>query len=193
MSKKPKLNLGTIWDYNYTTIGSYSDRDIRAEYSRLRSIANKRIQRMSKSDWTWTQSYQKHKSGYEKLSAFDNRSDLIKELSELAHYVYGDESSISGLEKAQKKSLETLHEHGYDFVTEENWREWVDFISTYRKMFSGHSPTPEDLASISWDEDISVDPEMAKLRFNTFLEEKSQELRTKKKTGRGKRIKKIQI
>lgn len=169
MSKKVKLNLGTIWDYNYTTLGKHSDKDIRAEYSRLRSIANKRIQRLSKSEWTWTKSYQRHKGGYEKLSELDNRSDIIKELSELGHYVYGEESSISGLEKVRKKSLETLHEHDYDFVTEENWSAWTEFIDEYIRKLGYHSPTPEELAEFFADEDTKVDPDIARQRFQDFL------------------------
>ena len=163
---------GKIKDYNPTYFSKFSEAELRKEYSRLRSIAKKRMSRIEKSDWNWTNTYQSYKKDFPELSQIKRRSDLEDLLSRLGHYVYNMQSSIKGLEEIRDKSIATLEKHEFDFVTKENWREWVEFIKSYKKIFSGKSPTPEELKAFEMREELMEDPDDARFRFETYLRSK---------------------
>ena len=71
----------------YTVEGAKSmDSSIlRKEYTRLRDIAQKRIERLGK-DYSWTKQYNEHRKGFDKIKDIDPR-DLPKAFSELAKFV----------------------------------------------------------------------------------------------------------
>ena len=131
----------------------------------------KRIDRLSDSEWTWTNVYQSNKSGFPKLSDLSRRKDLEEALSTLGKFVYSKESSVSGLSDTRTKSIQQLHRHGYDFVNEDNWREWVDFIKTYKKFFSKGSPTPLQLKMYDTLKKLEQDPKEALIKFKEYLED----------------------
>ena len=171
--KRAKFKLSSkIKDYNPTYFSQFSEAELRKEYSRLRSIARKRMERIEKSEWKWANAYQTYKKDFPELAKIKRRSDLEDILSRLGHFVYNKQSSIQGLEEVRRKSLEKLKNNQFNFVTEENWREWVDFIKSFKKQFSGKSPTPEELKAFEMDESIRTDPEEARFRFEAFLRAK---------------------
>ena len=170
--KRTKLNLGEYgWQYGTDYLKAFSLDDLKEEYSRLRAIAQKRLGRLSESEWTWTNIYQSHREGFPELSELGRRKDLEEALSELGRFVYSKESSVSGLDDTRRKSLNTLDRNGYSFVNEDNWREWVDFIKTYKKYFSKGSPTPEQLKEMDTLNELETNPQEALRKFKEFIEE----------------------
>ena len=169
--KRPELKLGDVWEYNYSSLKKFSDSELRKEYSRLRSIAQKRIKRLGESQWSWTNTYQTYKEGFPELSEIKTHSDLVKELQTLGHYVYSKETSISGMNEIMKKSIESLNESGYDFVNERNWRAWTQFMDKYKKLWSKGSPTPEMLMLREDFEASKNDPDALAELFDTWAEE----------------------
>ena len=107
----------------YTTSGAetLARKDIKAlrsEYTRMRDVAQKRVQRLQK-DWDWTvtgkQSYTLEtdegivtKMGFPKLSEI-SMEDLPKAFQELASFVKAGRSTISGQKSAQKKTMDTIN------------------------------------------------------------------------------------
>ena len=170
--KRTKLNLGEYgWQYGTEYLKVFSTNELRAEYSRLRDIAQKRLGRLSESEWTWTNIYQANKEGFPELSQLGRRKDLEEALSELGRFVYSKESSVSGLTDTRRKSLETLNRNGYSFVNEDNWREWVDYIKTYKKFFSKGSPTPEQLKEMDALKELEKNPQEALKKFKEYIEQ----------------------
>ena len=107
----------------YTTQGAETlarkDMDaLRREYSRMRDVAQKRVQRLQKEyDWTKTaqQSYQietndgtEIRQGFPKLKEI-RPEDLPKAFQELAHFVKYGGSTITGQKSMQEKTTETLN------------------------------------------------------------------------------------
>lgn len=167
--KRSKLTLGDVWEYDYSILKNQDEKVLRKEYSRLRDIAQKRIQRLSQSEWTWTQNYQKHKEGFAKLDELKDKSDLAHELADLGHFVYSKASAISGLEEIREKSIESLHLSGYNFITSKNWEMWTQFMNSQGNLFSGGSPTPEELKRFENIKNIKTDPKVAEEQFNQFM------------------------
>ena len=81
---------------------SYSSEVIK-EYTRLRDIAQKRLKRMSESEFADTQIYRKYKDAFPKQKDLRSASDLAYTLSDLARFVSSPQSTITGLKERRKK------------------------------------------------------------------------------------------
>ena len=112
--------------------GKEAEAAVRKEYTRLRDIAQKRLKRMGETMWADTQTYQRNVNHYPKLKDIQSQSELAARLSDLSRYIEAQTSTISGMEQQMKKSLKTLHENGYMFVTRENYLDFGKFMEEYR-------------------------------------------------------------
>ena len=63
-----------------------------------------------------------------------SESDINFKIAQLASFLASDRSTISGIKKIRKKSINTLQEHGYD-VTEENYDDFVAFMNSFGDDF----------------------------------------------------------
>ena len=109
-----------------------SEAQIRKEYTRLRDIAQKRLKRLEKAGYADTDVYKRNIKHYPVLSDIKSKNELSSRLSDLARFVSSQRSTVKGLKEIKKKSLETLHEHGYDFVNNENYEAFGKFMEEYR-------------------------------------------------------------
>ena len=78
-----------------------SDAQIRSEYSRLRSIANKRIQRMEGKPEA-QETYSRHSGGFPKVSGM-SRSYLVFALDEVTHFLTAERGSLSGIREKYRQ------------------------------------------------------------------------------------------
>ena len=109
-----------------------SDKEIRAEYSRLRSIARKRLERFEGTEWVDTQVYKFNHGKYIPVKDIKNKTQMVSLLAEVARFVTAESGSVSGLARTRSRNVATLHEHGYTFVTRTNYRDFADFMEEYR-------------------------------------------------------------
>lgn len=114
--------------------GELTYKEIKKEYSRLRSIARKRLERLADSEWTHTEMYQQFKEGFPTLKEIgDDTRELRHELSNVQRFITSKRASVSDLVRGRKEAIETFHEHGYDFVNKQNFREFTEFMEYARK------------------------------------------------------------
>ena len=126
---------------------------LRKEYSELRKIGNKRLQRMGQSEFSWTKTYRKNfyqfYTKYRPLASLGNisKGDLAKLVRDLHQFIDSKESSVRGLQQIRRESLKTLDRNGYKFVTLSNYREWTEFMDWYRDKHVNNygSPTREEM------------------------------------------------
>lgn len=118
----------------YTPEGakSLTDKQLRKEYSRLRSIARKRLERFEGTEWTDTQVYKLNAGVYKPLKEIKSERELRHLFSGVARFVMSDTGSVSGLEKQRTGTVETLNDRGYDFVTTDNFRKFAEFMEYAR-------------------------------------------------------------
>lgn len=107
-------------------------RGMKAEYTRMRDIAQKRIKRMSESEWTWTKTYKEHAQGFLKISEIDPR-DFAQAFSELSKFVSAKSSSVRGQEAIRKKTSATLNEAiGEKKVNKRNYKRVIKILNESR-------------------------------------------------------------
>lgn len=109
-----------------------ADRMIRAEYSRLRAIAVKRLERLSRSEFKGDMPYTRYKDRFIKLSEMKRPSDVAHLLSDVVSFLSMKSSTIKGAKEVQSNILAGLREHGVDFVDESNLRSFGDFMTMLR-------------------------------------------------------------
>lgn len=115
-------------DYAATmSAGLFSDREARAEYARLRKVANARLKRMEKAGYTSSRAYRFYGDGFESLRGADITT-VRERLADVAHFIGLKTSSITGQRAAVKKGVSTMQSHGYDAITVKNYDQWGRFM-----------------------------------------------------------------
>jgi hypothetical protein len=148
-----------------------TEAEARREYSRLRSIARKRLERFEGTEWTDTDVYKYNKDRYKPISEMRNYSELAHLLGDVARFLSNDShpNSVSELESRRAQTIRTLHENGYTFVNKKNYNEYTDFMEAVRaqKMHVRGSPEAELFAAAK---KKGIDPEKLEKELNWWLD-----------------------
>lgn len=81
---------------------------MRREYTKMRDIAQKRIQRMGKTQFQETETYRSNRFGFKRLRDLDPR-DFAKAYSELSKFVTAKGSTIKGQTEIMRKTALKLN------------------------------------------------------------------------------------
>lgn len=107
-----------------------SDKTLRAEYSRLRSIANKRLQRMEgKPEAAGT--YDRLPDQFPKLKGM-SRADVVRALGDVSEFLTAKRGSLSGIRESNKQIQESLNERGIN-VPRDQIAKFGSFMNAMKK------------------------------------------------------------
>ena len=109
-------------------------KEARAEYSRLRSVAVKRLERLSRTEGRQYSAYQMYgREGFAPLPKNATPAEVGRALADVHHFLELKTSSISQIRESQRQALATLQERGYTFVNRANIREFGEFMEAARQ------------------------------------------------------------
>lgn len=120
---------------------------VRSEYSRLSRIARQRLSRFRGRDKE-LDIYKNNVGEFPPLSELQTNEEILRRLSRVARFLSSERSSISGVRKWERENIETLHEHGYDFVNRSNFREFADFMEAARNDLTERQYDSERVAEL---------------------------------------------
>lgn len=143
----PSFQLGFSNEYKYSVPalesvyrrGNKSDwKEIRAEYSRMRDAAQKRLQRLDKSEFSESKAALMHPFGFPKLNDIDQR-DLPKAMNELYRFLRAGTSTVYGQREAKEKTIEKFNKagfdkEGFDLHDPENFKNFISVMERVRKL-----------------------------------------------------------
>lgn len=112
--------------------GTLTMKEMRAEYSRLRKIANARLEALRKSKFSTTQAYMLNAGKYVTLDKIESERDLMYKLHDLARFVTAKSGSVTGQYEIRRNALESLRESGLTFVNEKNFELFGEFMEEAR-------------------------------------------------------------
>lgn len=115
--------------------GDLPERQLRRLYTELRDIANKRIKRAQKAGYGQNLVIRQGAKKIPKLSEIRSAAELRYRIGETAMLLENPQSTITGLERLEAAKLETLTRHGYDFVNEDNLRDFGRFMEWVRTYY----------------------------------------------------------
>lgn len=159
--------------YGYITLA-----EARAEYSRLRSAAVKRLQRLSRTEGARYSAYQMYgKEGFAPLPKNATPAEVGRALADVHHFLEMKTSSISQIRESQRQALKTLQERGYSFVTKSNIKEFGEFMEAARqaKVVSanrGGSPIIVELYETV--KRLQIPPEEVRRNFTAWLAKRGE-------------------
>lgn len=152
--------------------------EARAEYSRLRSAAVKRLQRLSRTEGVRYSAYQMYgKEGFAPLPKNATPAEVGRALADVHHFLEMKTSSIGQIRESQRQALKTLQERGYTFVNKSNIREFGEFMEAARqsKVVSanrGGSPIIVELYETV--KRLQLHPEEVQRNFTAWLAKRGE-------------------
>lgn len=120
----------------------WTPENIRAEYTRLRKIAEQRLRAIG-ADEIGAQSYtyRRNKGRFKPVSQISAGQTKIM-LSEVARMIAAKTGTISGIKAQRRKAIQTLREHGYEFINEKNYNEFGEFMREWKaSQYRGYGST----------------------------------------------------
>ena len=105
--------------------------EIKKEYTRLRDILNKRIQRINKSDFAGQGIAGQFPQGLPKLAEIASE-DLPYLLQQAATAINSRSGSLKGLQMRQSETIKSLRERGYTNIDDSNIRQFASFMDEAR-------------------------------------------------------------
>lgn len=175
MNKRVTINLQP-WEFNPTTLRSLELKDLKTLYSSKRDIAQKRLKRLTNSEFKKNTLVFEYKEGIPTLKQIHAESDgdsafekniLTYELSKLNVWLENEYTKVGKLKEVKTKTLQTLHEHGYDWVNKYNYMDFVEFENYLRATGLDRLYDSEQI-SIS-DDGERISTEKLKRMFRTYL------------------------
>lgn len=124
-----------VYDYNPQSLQKYSMRQLRKEYSRLRTVANKRLDRLMNSEFADSQAAAYNAGRYIPLKGVESESELRHLLSDLGRFITSEQSTVTGQRDIMERNVRLWRdEKGYDFIDSGNIRAWVEFLEYVSDM-----------------------------------------------------------
>lgn len=107
-----------------------NEKAFRAEYSRMRTAAQHRIERLGEK-YSHSKTYQQFQQGFQKLKDIDQR-DLAKAYAELYKFMQAKSSTVSGQKEIQQKTIATFQKQGLN-LNEGNYKQAISIFEEMRK------------------------------------------------------------
>lgn len=134
MAYKPYRNFKwNISTYYPGALAERSEKELRQEYSRLRAVAQKSIQRLGKSEFAGGATYRNAVGRFPMTKSIKDKRDLAMALVDISRFLSAKGSSVSGLKEIRAEQVNTWqNQYGYDFVNTGNYAAWVEFLEVLK-------------------------------------------------------------
>ena len=123
---------GFSWNistYYPGALAQRSEKELRKEYSRLRNVAQKSIQRLGKSEFSTGATYRNAVGRFPTTKSIKSQRQLVMALTDVTQFLSAKSHSVSGLREIRVEQVNTWRtEYGYQFVNQKNFNAWIDFL-----------------------------------------------------------------
>lgn len=171
-SSKVKLSFPAA---NYTPSGlmSHSEKELRKEYTRLRDIAQKRLKRIRNSRFADSDVLAYNEGRYIPLKAVTSKTELTHLLTDLNKFINATRGTLSGLKDVEKRTIESLHESGYNFVNKDNIKDFGNYMEWVRSFYKSSQLDSDRIAKAHklFTEDWNLPIESLQKEFTWFLDQ----------------------
>lgn len=174
---KPWLifKFGDKENYTPVALSKITESEIEKEYTRLRRAAIGRLKTIGKSEFSESDIYKENKNRYDmtaKQIVREGGFSLLKyRLSAIHRFLSKKTSSVTGLREISNKTLATLQEHGYDFITAANLDDFGRFMDAVRVTAEAMRYDSERVAELfEWGEKNAVPVNDLLKNFTYYME-----------------------
>lgn len=173
MPYKPYRNFKwSISTYYPGALAERSEKELRQEYSRLRAVAQKSIQRLGKSEFAGGATYRNAVGRFPMTKSIKDKRDLAMALVDISRFLSAKSSSVSGLKEIRGEQVNTWqNQYGYGFVNAANFSAWVEFLEAEKDAigFVYQKVKNRRYVNIA---DVQARKEEVEQKFQKFLKER---------------------
>lgn len=162
--------------------------NLKSEYSKLRKIGVQRLERLRKSEYAEVDKIKAYiKYGFEPLKNLQDDRRFAYEMTKLVRFLDSDYTitSLKQLRAQDVQSLETLHAHGYTFITRENYDMFAKYMDIVRSRIDANvryvTETIMNIFEESLKSDGSVNAKKLEKAFNAYVESETRRAETARK------------
>lgn len=171
------FKFGGSENYTPAALSRFTESDIEKEYNRLRRAAIGRLKTIGKSEFSEGEIYREYGNRFNKTAKQilrDGGESLLRyRLSAVHRFLSKKTSSVTGLRDTVNKTLATLREHGYDFVTKDNIDDFGKFMDAVRDAAEAMRYDSERVANFyDWANKNKVSTDELIEKFEYFMEKK---------------------
>lgn len=174
MAYKPYRNFKwPISTYYPGALAARSEKELRQEYSRLRAVAQKSIQRLGKSEFADGATYRNAVGRFPFTKSIKDKRELAMALVDLTQFIAAKGSSVSGLKAIRAEQVNTWNKvYKYEFVNTVNYAAWVEFLEAEKDAvgFVYQKVTNRRYVNIA---DAQARKSEVEQRFQKFLQDRS--------------------
>ena len=143
--------------------GTLDPYDALKDYKRILSAAMKQVRAIEKSDVPFTTT----RPRFPTITEITSTEDLLHAIADINRFTESKEYKLKDRRATRDKAIETLHEHGLDFVNVDNYNEYVDFMRWFygnnlNKMYGSQEDVVEEFFRDKWDKVSSYKTNSAK-------------------------------
>lgn len=120
--------------YSPQQLRKMSDAELRREYSRLRSVANKRIDRLEKAGFGNSREVGYNAGVYVPLKAVVSRRELVALTSQVSKFLSAKRSTVSGQRESIRRAVATWNRKGVN-VNVSNYSKFVELLTTLKDIY----------------------------------------------------------
>lgn len=120
--------------YSPQALRKMSDAELRKVYSRLRSIANKRIDRLKKAGFGDSREVSYNDGVYIRLAEVESRRELVVLTSRVSKFLHANRSTVTGQRESIRRSIATWNRKGVN-VNASNYNKFVDLLTTLKSVY----------------------------------------------------------
>lgn len=169
----PEVYIPAAVRYGYLELS-----EARAEYSRLRSAAVKRLQRLSGTEGERYSAFRMYgKEGFPSLPKNASASEVGRALADAYHFLEMKTSSIGAIRSSQRNAIKTLNERGYGFINKGNIREFGEFMEAARQQkvaSDNRGGSPVIVEMYETVKRLQIPPEQVQRRFSYWLSKRKE-------------------
>ena len=171
-NKKELLSFGQISKMTYTelgkalTKGTVTEKWLKSYYASARRKAMSRSARVSK-----TNEFGPVEDQYfRKTRNLTTTSALLHELADVNRYLGGSSSTIKGLRQRRDKQLASLQRHGFNFVDQSNYGDWVRFMQWFQSSeYAAYYDSNDDEVAEVFDAAEQASPKEWAALFESYV------------------------
>lgn len=152
---KEKYMRGDKPSYNTQSVReSIAPEDLSKEYTRLRSIAMKRLSSLEKAGFKYTQTYKQAKKELKRIDQMSKRhreDRLIQGIVAANRFLSNEESTVRGMKTQANQWIETMREKGYD-VNKANYQTVISALNYLSDIYGNLIYDSDQAIEIAIDE-----------------------------------------
>ena len=171
--KSVRYNLGDPEEYNPITLSRHSEPELRQEYTRLREVAKKRIDRIERSqDFGDSPIVRNNKPWLEVPPSEVPARDLPSMLSQVESLLDAKTGSLSGLRHQRAQTIASLKASGVKGINKSNYGAFTEFMKKTQIFKEAYIPYPKRAkGSEARDAARQIRPRMFKLMEGANISE----------------------